>query len=405
MKYNFCKVLILSALIFSSCAKDESLNITEITSIAWSKYIRNSYWTLPPSNSAITEESTLYQLECDTTVFYNIIDQSAVTDNTTPQSEEWVKVKYTGYNMQGGVFATRDSLEAVIQQTWTTVTNYNAQTIKIVDQDTEYSDVPEGLLDMFANMRVGEKVRAYIPYSSGWGTSGVTFSSGYEGRYSLGYNENFFMDIELVEIIPDIEEWEKEQVKNYVAANFQSSWNGIGSDDDLLYYRVIEDEFRGIKLLENGVDTTYTSSDLGVEIDDSKTVQIYYSLWTLDGFLVDTNIKSDAVEHWQFEEYVGFYPAFSTASSTDEFVDAIKEVVYEQGTTLGSQWCEAIFTSAWGYGDEGLSSSEIKSFEYSDDLLIDIGDDFYWTSYPTAIVELYQPLRVEFLARVYVDED
>ena len=272
-------------------------------------------------------------------------------------------------------------------------------------------------------LRRGSKVRLYLPSSIAYGESGSSAEGGYEGQYSLDANRSMIMEIEVKSVIKNPSEKELDMVDAYIEGaagwvqaekakrededdtaedNTTSDSENEGTttdktDDDTLkglYYRLgfnpktsdmasyryvapekvgINNPYRDTKkyaniddinrrineiLLERfGEGTTDLTDKTKVNIDN--TINVWYVLRFMDGYVLDTNIKevrelvfddqSDTESVYQYR-HADSNPDRDDPASIAAWYYAIPYMHY-------GAYGEIVTTSAYAYGSVGITGS------------------------------------------------
>lgn len=172
----------------------------------------------------------------------------------------WMIYNFTGYSLSGDVCATRNSLTARMQNTFSKNTHYvpfltycgttnsygvlegtYLSTRNILKLSQEYV-AKKGFSSSDFVMRKGSKVRLYLPSSVGYGSTGTTQEGGYEGQFHLDTNVPVIMDVEVVKVIKSPSDLEVEMVdcvvKDANARAGKEIWHTVptekeGSEEDM----------------------------------------------------------------------------------------------------------------------------------------------------------------------------
>ena len=310
----------VAAVCLSSCAKEPSVDWDTLREDAFEA------WMDLYGDGAEKQESGVY--------IKKLHSESNVVK--PPIEGDWVAIDYTGRLLTtGDVFATRDSAVAQQQGTFQYYTHY-------VPEFVEYKkgeSIIDGLYYTLATMNEGDSELAYIPPALAYGTAGGSFSNGYQGQISsVSAFIPIIMNLRLDKIVPDPLSYESSLVREYA----YEKW-GLAVNDTVrknMYRRV----------LSQGKDTTTVGKD--------SVVCLYYIGKFLDGFVFDTNIADSALK----------YNIYSTSSSSTKY-DSISLTVGSSDTTYikgfysaveGLRYgdvAQVVFTSTYGYGSTGTSSS------------------------------------------------
>lgn len=355
MRYSLIiSAFLLSLYFFGSCAKTEDLNEYEVSKTSWDLYMAD-YVAANPQVKAVGDDG----------LYMETLQESELLINPKPSEGGWVSVNYTYKDMNGNVFGTRYQDEAELQGTYSKYCHYAPHYVYL-HYTKAYAEIPTGVYDALLTMRETEITRAYVPYWIGFGSYETYFNYGYDGQYTLGSYQNFTMDIELVEVIDDIEE---HHYKN-VVSKATSRW-GLTSQDTVA----------------NGLFVKYDLYPYeGAETRDSITsdsvVNIYYKGAFLDDYVFETNI--DSVAFTNFGDYTFDDASYYTISS-ETMIEAFNLVL---PTMVYDQWVGMVFTSTYGYGEDGC---------YPD-------SETAGSSTTQSVIQPFEPLYFEFYVKPYEED-
>ena len=168
----------------------------------------------------------------------------------------WVYYNFTGYNLDGSVFSTRDEIIARMQATFSDRTHYvpygnfcgkeefyaivegsylaSRNKIKLSE---EYVAANSGVCKgTELILRKGSKVRLYMPSTIAYSSSGSSAEGGYEGQYSLDSNVPMILDMEVMRVVSNPSDVELEMVEELVKkSNSQSEqiqWHKIENTEN-----------------------------------------------------------------------------------------------------------------------------------------------------------------------------
>ncbi|MBQ5700578.1 MAG: hypothetical protein IIV68_00485, partial [Alistipes sp.] len=168
----------------------------------------------------------------------------------------WVYYNFTGYNLDGSVFSTRDEIIARMQATFSDRTHYvpygnfcgkeefyaivegsylaSRNKIKLSE---EYVAANSGVCKgTELILRKGSKVRLYMPSTIAYSSSGSSAEGGYEGQYSLDSNVPMILDMEVMRVVSNPSDVELEMVEELVKkSNSQSEqiqWHQIENTEN-----------------------------------------------------------------------------------------------------------------------------------------------------------------------------
>ena len=322
-------LLVLPSILLISCAKEE----TESAETIQDKLLR-SYIT-------VVHLDTLQP----TTMGYYVMKINEGT-GATPKIGDWIKWDQTQRYLDETVISVTEKSDAIeynlfdkYMQTTHYVPNYGYL-------DENY--IAQCLADVFPKMKTGAQYRLFVPgrFMSTKGSSTQTGSVSY------------ILDIVLREVIEKPQEYELNQVLDYLYLNHPD----ININDSIkngLYAKV-----------------TYTAPDITWELDslgvlqpiekdtasavDGRTVYVTYVGRFLDGFVFDTNIIDSAKTHNIYDPSRA-YDTLSFAIGNDNVVPGFEEIVKKLKTGDAGI---GFFTSEWGYGIYGSSGTTNNYDEY-----------------------------------------
>lgn len=288
-----------------SCAQEVSESSNEIQKRILDSYLAVYYPDVVQESSGLT-----YLEKIDGTGDEVVEDLNAVY---IQYSTRTLAGEYSSYNIQSlaewlGTYAK---------------TTYYGPTLFEVGYGTTYI----GLEEIFLGMKKGAKVTAIVPP---WLTTT-------ESSSSQSNSTNIIYDIELIDIITDIEQYQIDSMESY--ANLYL--NGLDSTSYGYYFQL---------------DCEPTLDSLG----EDETVSIRYVGRLLDGFVFDTNIMDsakvngiyssdnsyDALEVTYYEDLDTFV---DNSSLVTGFCMAIQQMCYEESATT-------MFISDYGYSYYGSGS-------------------------------------------------
>lgn len=326
----------------------------------------------------------------------------------------WVFTNMTGRDINGRICSTRNGNLAEMCGTFSYFTHYvpyinYCGNINLGLLEGSYLSMRNELKvgNELYRMRVGSKVRLYLPSSVAYGGSGSSAQGGYEGQYSLDASRPLILDIEVLKAIKNPSERELEMVmsfrsyeKKWVQATKQESEKSDEEDDltlkglyythdynptkDNLHKNYLRPEMEGstnkyvdakkyadMERLNKEIDEILLKRfGEGVKIDPQhpeKTevtqggrANVWYVVRFLDGFVVDTNIAE--IRTLIFDEKSPSCEVFSYSPSDDEGKEA------EQRTAIGAwYYCipkmhygaygQILTTSGYAYGAAGLTGT------------------------------------------------
>ena len=250
--------LLLSLFALSSCVKEPSYDSKELEARSLKAWIKKNR---PDLVGNYQQEGGYYVDvlkwgEEGTPINGNDLGSEAIMEQDTC----WVFYNFTGYDLDGNVFSTRDEMIARMQATYTDRTHYVGYGNYCGKE--EYYAIVEGSYLASRNkitlsqeyiaradkqsickgteliLRKGSKVRLYMPSSIGYSTTGSSAEGGYEGQYSLDENAPMILDMEIMRVVKNPSDNELELVDALVKQcndqNEQTVWHQIEekSEDD-----------------------------------------------------------------------------------------------------------------------------------------------------------------------------
>ncbi len=344
------QTLLAAAVVFvaASCAKQETVNAGVLEQESLDAWV----------SSHISDPT----LKGYSNGMYTVVRTPAAAGAAEPKQNYWVLVNYDGYSMPdgavnptGNLFVTRDadkSARALASNTYRT--HYVPHKLWM---QPGYG-LTEAMYATLLQMGEGAVWRYYAPSALTYGSYGSSYTYGYQGQSALPASVPSYMDIELVEVIPDISVWELAQAKNFAADTLPEV-----TDKEGLYLKKIPDYLPG-----------YDDDPLQVDIKEDSTLSIYYVGKFLDGFVFDTNIDSIALRVFNdasTHTAISYKP--SAGGRIQAFYDAVLTMKY-------NSWGRMVFTSTYGYGSTGQTPTDTAG----------------------SVIDPYEPLYFEFFIEPYV---
>ncbi len=324
-------VVPLIALMLAACAKDPvkpDLNTMEdATLAAWMAKYR------PASEFNITKD--------DSGIYTRIITSADPSETEVVEAYNWLEIELEGMTLDSLVFLTRTADTARVQGTFTYFTHYVPDYVNMNDYaPTSYATTPyivPGVYLKLWQMKVGDEWELYIPSRLAYGSSGSSYSGGYQGQYAVGANKPVIIRVKLVSITKDAEARELEEVNEYA----QDNW-GLQEADTIatgLYFQILDWD----NVSENPVATS------------ESTIYICYTTAFLDGFVFDSNI--DTVRKRLFDDYTAMSDSMEVKSSAN-VVDALTTMLAKDTLRYGS-WNRIVTTSTYAYGSDGSTGNTV----------------------------------------------
>ena len=248
--------LLLSLFVLSSCVKEPDYNRTELEARSLKAWIKKNR---PELVGNYQQEGGYYVDvlkwgEDDTPANGNDFGTQPIMEQDTC----WVFYNFTGYDMDGNVFSTRDEIIARMQATYTDRTHYIAygnycgkeEFYAIVEGSYLASRNKLTLSEEYISradkqsickgtelvLRKGSKVRLYLPSTIAYSSNGSSAEGGYEGQYSLDASVPMILDVEVMRVVKSPSDNEldlvDELVKQCNAQNEQTVWHQIEQTDE-----------------------------------------------------------------------------------------------------------------------------------------------------------------------------
>ncbi|MBQ1213614.1 MAG: hypothetical protein IIX81_01135 [Tidjanibacter sp.] len=266
--------------------------------------------------------------------------------DTIVKPENWVRINYTGKNLQDDVFYTRNAKVAKVQGTFSRRTHYVPDFVYLSEENTL---IHSGTYEALTRMKVGEMVRVVIPSGRYSGSNGYSSTNvGYNGQFGLAGNVPLIIDsLELVEVSADPIVTENKEIAAYV----KDRWAMKPADSlkEGLYFQLMTPlPFRRDSVAKDS------------------TLTCYYKAYFLDGFVFDSNIDSVQMRAWG--EITNQGPLkWDMSDKSTSMISGFKEACLQ--ACYGDHF-RTVFTSAWGYGISGsaakattISSSSNSSYD------------------------------------------
>ena len=316
-------VVIAVSAIASSCAKETTLDTSEMTKAYFEAWMGQKHPGVKPSGLGIY-----------------VLEDTPGTGAPISDNDYYYFVDYTSTDLEGNITSTTSKK---ISQRLGTFNEANYYGSDIFLADKSYTEA--GVLDMMKGMRIGGTRKAVIP---GWLNVVKDYSTAeeYEKNASAS-NTSAIYTISLVDKAPDIITWEIDSLMRYVAINMA----GVDSTKYGYY----------CKTLKQPTDDKTFSSDTNYYID--------YTGRLLNGHVFDTTIEDTAKVHGIYSPSKKYAPMYvNPASSGDSYKNVtIASNSTASGSTVvdGFAYCLAnirhdekvvcAFYSGLGYGYSGKS--------------------------------------------------
>lgn len=256
--------------------------------------------------------------------------------------EQWVRFSYTGQLLDGTYFINYYHGLARLLGTF----NYRIHWVPLytlydddyTTDDYSSSSITPGMYDAMQLMSPGDSITLFLNSDGGYGTSGASISSdGFQGELTSvsGYTP-ININIKMHEIVDDPEEYELQQVQDYVVNNL--GMDAADSISEGLYLKLTK---------ENPTGDTIT--------EDSVVYIMYKGYFLEDGFVFDTNYEDVAIDNhfWQEDND---YLSIEFEASDEEYIDAWNDAIVTMRKGEGGT---IVTTSTYAYGEYGNSDSTL----------------------------------------------
>lgn len=242
--------LLVSLFALSSCVNEAEYSGDEMEARALKAWMKKNH----PELVGNYQEKGGYYVEV-----LNWGDSTATADTENDfgsqaimdQDTCWVYYNFTGYNLDGSVFSTRDEIIARMQATYSDHTHYvpygnysgKEEYYAIVEGSylasrnkitlspeyvASHSDICQGTE---LALRKGSKVRLYMSSTIGYTSTGSSAEGGYEGQYKLDANVPMILDMEVMRVVKNPANVELDMVEQLVkqanADSEQTQWHQI----------------------------------------------------------------------------------------------------------------------------------------------------------------------------------
>lgn len=271
-------------------------------------------------NSNMITDTTLGQHRIVTPTASGMYFVPLVAVNDTcksPESMDYVYYNYTIQVLDGTVVGS--TLSSVADD-WGLKSASVHYTPSLVRLDPKYSDALAGIVEALPMMKEGSKARLILPSTLAFGSRGT---SGIAGTTSV------IITIEVVKVVTDIDEYEKELVVKYAKADTLA----LKIPDKVVYYKKIAE----------------ISEKTIKDIDTAKVVYVWYVGRFMDGHIFDTNIKDTAVKAGIYSSN-NAYSLLSVTLGKNQVVPAFEDVIMWMGK---DDKVRLVSTSEFCYGPLG----------------------------------------------------
>ncbi len=341
MKRFFCKIALVAlvALSIVGCAQKPETDFDALEAQSLAAWMDKNYPDWKTSGDWTAVDGVYIK-------WLRRVEESAT--DTIIKPENWVRINYTGKNLQNDVFYTRNANVAKIQGTFSRRTHYVPDFVYLSEENTL---IHSGTYEALTRMKVGEMVRVIMPSGRYSGSDGYSSTNvGYNGQFGLAGNVPMIVDsLELVEVSADPIIKENKDISTYVS----DRWKMKPADSlkEGLYVQLMTP----LPFKRDSV------------VKDS-TLTCYYKAYFLDGFVFDSNIDSVQMRAWG--EITNEGPLeWDMKDSSTSMISGFKEACLQ---ACYGDHIRTVFTSAWGYGISGssatattISSSGSSDYDYS----------------------------------------
>ncbi len=257
-------------------------------------------------------------------------------------SADFVRVEYTIRDLQGNY--TSSTFAQTHKQLGTySVDGYYGPAIWYRGEDQD--NLTAGLEETISTMRIGGTRSAVIP---GWLLA--TLSTGYPARYDSAEEyvkycsgTTAIYDIHVVDAFDDEELWEKDSLASYIARNYPAAQTDTAMEG-WYFIRTAEP----------------LSSEL---LDADSTVYCNYTLYRLDGTILDTSIENVAKDAGIYSPSATYTPQqinmaeeYSEITMTSDNTDVVDGFANAFLHLHPGESCTVIFWSGVGYSSSGNGS-------------------------------------------------
>lgn len=355
--FNSVFVICASLLIFAQCAKTEDENLDEREQAVFDLWMEKN----GPADAQ----------RYDNGMYIRWIRKAE--SGTKLQTDNFMYLDYSGFDLNGNLFSNRDSAVAVFENTFSLYTRYTPH-YALFNSEALY--FTQGEYEALAMMSEGDSIELFLPSMLGYNTAGTTFMSdltyGYQGwfnstsnpRNTVGTSTSLpsfnykpvIIRLGLREVIQDAARRELSDASATAAALGLSQLDTLSG----FYFNYITDPVTG----ESGEDL---DSDF---IGEDSTFYFNYTLRFLDDFLIATNVDTVAYNTWG-DNWTKYAPASFTAStgqfmineSTSYYISALNRLIVSEKVRYNSRM-QIVFISDWAYGSYGNSASSTRPIIY-----------------------------------------
>ncbi len=358
MRYLF--ILFSTALLLVSCAKATPENGNDLEKLAFDAWMKK--YVLDKGIPAVEQSNGIY------VEFFEDGDQRIESSRDTVM---WLSLDYTSTDIDHNVFATRDSMQALRQRTYSPYTHYVPE-YTYVDREN-YGMMPGQHFALQndlvkpdgSKMKIteGSHVRLYIPSYLAYGSNGYSNDQGYGGQFRLDGTRIVIQDLAVRQVVKNPLDWEETQVLDHATLRW-----GLAETDTIatmIYVDTLNFHPRA-DLLKQFPQKPFVPE---YALTADSTAKIWFVGRFLDGFIFDTNIETIHDEFYKRrigENYLPNDASFTALSYTPQtqkssYISAFYQAIPD---LRRGQWSRIVFTSAYGYGATGLSKAIQQQQEY-----------------------------------------
>jgi hypothetical protein len=371
MRFFSAVVAVAGLMTLGSCAKKEDEDITRLEQRsldAWiAKYVNNDGIRAVRQDDGVWVE------------FFEGEDGNQTLEAGL-DTVVWAQIHYTSTDVNGNVFATRDSMQALRQRTFTPYTYYSPQYVYC---GTENYGMAQGQYNALKRqltkpdgtkikLSVGSHVKLYIPSFLAFGSTTYTDDQGYGGQYPLGSNKIAIQDLFVRGVVKNPLTHEENLVRRFA----MDVWGKGETEADTLAIGFWVDTTNFVQrsdLLAKFPNKEPYKKEYGLTADS--TASIWYIgrfLPTAEypkGFIFDTNIPEVYEEFYNRRKHQNYtaqsktFEVLSYKPSEDQsnFIPAFYRAIPK---LRKGQWSRIVFPSSYGYGATGLSKAIKDQQEY-----------------------------------------
>lgn len=355
----FIAVGLFLATAVASCAKREVEDTTKLeqsTLDAWvEKYVTGQ------GISAVRQSNG---------VWVEFIEDGNQSVEAARDTAVWLRLDYTSTDIDGNIFATRDSIEALRQRTYSPYTYYVPEYLYCGDANYNMAEgqyfalrsdltKPDGTT---IKLSEGSHVRLYIPSYLAYGSGTFTNDQGYGGQYPLGGTRIMVQDLTVKGVVKNPLTHEEKIVTDYA----MQKWGKVETDTLAPCFYVDTIGFRPSAALLADFPNKPFVKEYSLTVDSTATIWYVGRFLPTpeypEGFIFDTNIPSIHEKFYNRranEEYrvpyktlkaLSYKPVDDQNSTIAAFYRAVPEL-------RRGQWSRMVFPSAYGYGATGMSKA------------------------------------------------